>query len=306
MSAAHRTTEFVTTDGTRLAITDHGRSGAPATVVLAHGWTLDERTWEPVARALLAGPHSVRVLTYDHRGHGGSDPARPGTATIDQLADDLAELLAANTAGPLVLAGHSMGGMTIMALAERHPALVRERVVGAAFIATSSGDLVPMTLGLRPLLGRVVAGGEARLRPRGTRAERLRARPMTARPTGLLAPRLFRVGVRWLLLGEHPRRTALDVTTRCVADCRPSVMVDFRPEFDVHDRAAALAAFEGTPTVVLGGTRDRLTPARHSRAIAQRLPDARLVVYAGAGHMVPLERADQVAQRIGDLVGAAG
>ncbi|MQA15446.1 MAG: alpha/beta fold hydrolase [Pseudonocardiaceae bacterium] len=286
---------FVTADGTRLHVTEHGSRDAPLTVVLSHGWTLDQRIWSPVVRTLTSDDR-LRVVTYDHRGHGRSDPARSGTATISTLGDDLAELLAARIEGPVVLAGHSMGGMTIMALGERHGELVADRVAGAAFIATSCCDLVPIDLGLTPAVARLVAGCEVRLLRSAAVARWMRARAVTAHRARMISP-----GVRWLLLGDHPRRADIELTARCVAQSRSANIVDFRPTFDDHDRRAALAAFAGIPTLVLGGVRDRLTPVRHTRVIAGELPDARMVTYAGAGHMVPLERAEQVAGRIGEL-----
>ncbi|MDT7685562.1 MAG: hypothetical protein QOG57_5872, partial [Pseudonocardiales bacterium] len=97
-----------------------GGPAAPVTVILAHGWTLDSRSWGPVARALTEGPPGrlpPRVIRYDHRGHGRSELPARADMTIDGLADDLAELLAEFApTGPVVLAGHSMGGMAIMAL----------------------------------------------------------------------------------------------------------------------------------------------------------------------------------------------
>lgn len=287
--------DFATADGTLLHVTEHGRRDAPVTVVLAHGWTLDERTWAPVVRALVAKDR-FRVVTYDHRGHGLSDPAAEGTATIAQLGDDLAELITARIEGPVVLAGHSMGGMAIMALGERHPELVADRVAGAVFIATSCCDLVPIDLGLKPTIARVVAGIEVRLMHSQVIARWMRARAATAHRA-----RMIRPGVRWLLLGDEPRSEDIDLTARCVAQSRSANIVDFRPTFDDHDRRAALAAFAAIPTVLLGGGRDRLTSLRHIQPIAAELPDARVVTYQGSGHMIPLERAEQVAERIGEV-----
>ncbi|HEU0086882.1 MAG TPA: alpha/beta hydrolase [Pseudonocardiaceae bacterium] len=296
MTSTATVRSFPTTDGTRLALHWQGNPQAALTLVLAHGWTLDSRVWGPVVD-LLAPSLDVRVLRYDHRGHGRSDPAPPGTTTIAQLADDLADLLCGVVSGPVVLAGHSMGGMAIMALAERYPDLVAQRVVGAVFVATSGGQLMPLDFGLQPLLGRLLARGEARLLRAESIALRLRGREWTIRRAGLVRP-----GVRWLLFGEHPRRADIDLTARCMAQGRPGNIVDFRPTFDDHDRAAALTAFAHVPTLVLAGTRDRLIPVRHAAAIAAALPDATLVRYAGAGHMVLLERAEQVATRISELV----
>ena len=288
---------FTTSDGTRLALHWQGPRDAPLTLVLVHGWTLDSRAWGPIVGPLAAAAGGVRVLCYDHRGHGRSDPAPAGTTTIARLAEDLAELLHNEVDGPVVLAGHSMGGMAIMGLAERHPELVEQRVLGAVFIATSCGALIPITLGLAPAAARQVARIENRLMRAESISRRLRGREWTVRRAGLVRP-----GVRWLLFGKHPRRADIDLTAQCMAQSRPSNIVDFRPTFDDHDRAAALAAFTDIPTLVLAGTLDRLIPVRHAEAIAAQLPDAELVRYADAGHMVQLERADQIIIRITDLL----
>jgi pimeloyl-ACP methyl ester carboxylesterase len=76
----------------------------------------------------------------------------------------------------------------------------------------------------------------------------------------------------------------------------------FRPTLDEHERDAALAAYARTPTTVLVGTRDRLTPVAAARRIADALPSAQLTVFPGAGHMLPVERVDGVAARIAALV----
>jgi pimeloyl-ACP methyl ester carboxylesterase len=288
---------FTTPDGTRLALYWQGRRDAPVTIVLVHGWTLDSRTWGPVADALSTGPRARPVLRYDLRGHGRSDPAQPGTETIAQAADDLADLLGAAVTGPVVLVGHSMGGMAVMALAQRHPELLAERVVGVAFVATSCGDMVPHNLGLRPELARMVARGEAALR-RWALASGwwLRREPIT-RWTGLIRP-----GVRWLLFGAHPRPADVMLCATCLAQGRAANLVTFRATLDEHDQVAALAAFRQVPGLVVGAMSDRLTPIRHTDKIAAELPHATLVRYAGAGHLVTLERAEQVADRIDKLI----
>src|SRR5947208_1548541 len=97
-------------DGAPLHVEIDGPAGAPVTVVLSHGWTLDGRTWAPVARSLVGGRTPVRVVRPDHRGHGRSAVVDPATMTLEQLADDLAAVVdAVAPTGPLVFAGHSMG-----------------------------------------------------------------------------------------------------------------------------------------------------------------------------------------------------
>src|SRR6476469_7983103 len=113
-------------DGARLYSVLHpagpGPSGqTPVTVVFLHGWTLDNRLWRQQIADLparLGAP--VRMLAFDLRGHG---PSSGTDATLEQLGDDLAEVL--NTlvpTGPVVLVGHSLGGMAIMEYAQRHAA----------------------------------------------------------------------------------------------------------------------------------------------------------------------------------------
>jgi len=271
-------------DGVPLSVEIDGRG--PVTVVLAHGWTLDATTWAPVARSLDA-----RVIRYDHRGHGRSAAVDPASMTIDQLADDLAAVIAAVAPeGPLVLAGHSMGGMAIMALAERHPG-VAARAQGIGLVATAAGGL-GYPLGLPPRVAAALARGE----------HRVFASPRWAARPALGHPRVLGPGLRWLLLGPHADAEARRITVAAVAGCRPGTISGFRPTLDGHERAAALAAFAHTPTVVLAGTRDRLTPVPMARRIAEALPAAQLTVFPGAGHMLPVERTAGVAARLGTLV----
>jgi pimeloyl-ACP methyl ester carboxylesterase len=290
-------------DGTRLrALVDGAPAGADAsvTVLLSHGWTLDSRTWGPVAGALLPGwgadgAGAARVVRYDHRGHGRSAEVPAATMTLEQLADDMAAVLSAVAPqGPLVLAGHSMGGMTLMALAERHPDLVASRVRGVALVATASGGIARADLGLPPRRAELVRRVE----------KRLHASPRwTGRPS-LGDPRLLGPALRWLLLGPGADREAVRLTTTCVAACRPATVAGFRGALDAHERDAALAAFAQVPTVVLAGARDRLTPVSASRRIARALPSAALTIFPEAGHMLPVERVAGVAGRISALARA--
>ena len=132
-------------DGIRLSCEEIEPAGGPAdlTVVLVHGFALDRRTWHFQRRSLAELAHpTARLVLYDMRSHGRSERAPRATCTIDQLGFDLdAVIRALAPTGPLVLVGHSMGGMTIMALAEERPELFADRVVGVVFIATSAGEL---------------------------------------------------------------------------------------------------------------------------------------------------------------------
>jgi pimeloyl-ACP methyl ester carboxylesterase len=289
---------FLASDGTVLSVLEQGASDATVTVVLIHGWTLSSRTWDDVARSLPKSTEfPVRTLRYDLRGHGESDPAPEGTATIEQCADDLVELINEMVPeGPVVLCGHSMGGMTIMALAERYPTLFQQRVSGVALVSTSGGDLANPSYGLPRIVADVVNCGErlAWGRLASTRRGALSARPNLLRP-----------GLRWLLFGEQPRRADVSATASCVAACHPATMASFRASLEQHDRASVLSRLRSVPTVVMSGLADRLTPHRHALRIVAKLPEARLVTYAGAGHMLPLERRDEVTAYITRLARSA-
>ncbi|MEV6269114.1 alpha/beta hydrolase [Kribbella sp. NPDC051936] len=140
-----------TPDGVRLNVEVAGPADAPVTVLLVHGWTCSTRSWHNQVESLpqILGPDAVRVVTYDHRGHGRSDAAPAGTTRLDQLADDLATVLDEVVgAGPVVYAGHSMGGMTLMAAADRRPELFGSRIRAAALVSTTCGHLTEGALGL--------------------------------------------------------------------------------------------------------------------------------------------------------------
>ncbi|WP_243789823.1 alpha/beta fold hydrolase [Saccharopolyspora gloriosae] len=296
MTTTLDTDTLTTSDGVRLRVWEHGPADAATTLLLVHGWTLTTHTWDRVIDAVLSGS-SVRIVRFDLRGHGESAAAPAGSATIERCADDVAELIAQRVpTGPIVLAGHSMGGMTIMALAERYPELFAARVAGAALVATSSGDLVAPTLGLPAPIASVANRVEFGVRGAlaNARGKRLSGNSRALRP-----------GMRWLLFGTGPESRDVADTADWVAACNPSNMAGFRTSLAAHDRAHALTALRSIPVVVLAGLKDRLCPLPHARRIADALPDAELLLYSGAGHMLPLERTGEVADRITELVHAA-
>lgn len=148
-SAAPDRRVVVADDGVRLHVEIDGDPGAPVTVVLCHGLLLDNTSWQ-LQRAVLK--RKARVVAWDQRGHGRSGRGPCEHSSIDQTGRDLhAVLEQVVPEGPVVLVGHSMGGMTLMALAEQRPELFGDRVVGVVLIATSAGP-VPAALG-RAALG---------------------------------------------------------------------------------------------------------------------------------------------------------
>jgi pimeloyl-ACP methyl ester carboxylesterase len=238
----------------------------------------------------------VRQVYYDHRGHGLSGQASAETSTIEQLAHDLDSVLRAMVPeGPIVLIGHSMGGMVIMELAAEHPELFEDRVLGVAFIATAAGEVGSRGLP-RPLLSKYnpltrgvgnLAGWQPGL------VEFVRA----------AGGQLTRQAVRRLAFGSREVSPRLVDFMLQMLDLTPvRGLVNFVDTLGSHNRYAALAALKHAEVLVIGGDSDRFTPFAHAERIAAELPEAELVRVRGAGHMVLLEQPELVTSHLIDLL----
>jgi pimeloyl-ACP methyl ester carboxylesterase len=274
-------------------------AGPAPTVVFTHGYCLSQDVWH-FQRAALRG--AVRTVYWDQRSHGRSGRAPVGEpVTIDQLGRDLKTVLdEAVPDGPIVLVGHSMGGMTVMALADQYPEYVAERVTGVALIDTSAGGLGEVTYGLPlPSLGvkavrRVVPGvlkamvAQSALVERGRRA----------------AADLFAGLVKRYSFGDVQQVDpgVARFAERLIEAVPIDVVAEFYPAFEAHEKTAALAAFDGRPALVLAGERDLLTPYAHSEAIAAALPSARLLILEKTGHLSMLERPHEVNEALAQLI----
>lgn len=288
-----------THDGLELWVRVHGPadpSRASLTVVLAHCWTADAQLWHYQLVDLLSRyGHDIRILTWDHRGHGRSERSPEPACTVENLARDMAGLIDLHAPeGPLVLVGHSIGGMSLMALGELRPDLVA-RAVGALFLATSSGGLATVTLGLPELGPRAKAAIPEMLARRARMLSRRRRRR---------SPGIERAVVDRFLFGDplRPRDTGLVVDQ--LINCCPETMRGFYNDMQKHERVTALAAYDAVPCRVLVGTRDLLTPPTHARRLVAHLRRGTLELVPGAGHMLPLERPDLVTGHLVALVDA--
>ncbi|MFG3055676.1 alpha/beta fold hydrolase [Kitasatospora sp. NPDC048239] len=271
----------------------------PLTVVFCHGYCLNQDSWHFQRAALREG---VRLVFWDQRSHGRSERSRSylagEPASIDQLGGDLKAVLdAVVPTGPIVLVGHSMGGMTVMALADQHPELFRERVAGVALIGTLAGDWDAVTLGLpavgAKLLKRAAPGVMKLL---GRQVELVEATRRFGADFAAVFYRKFSFGGRDVDPGVvRFAEQLLDATPI-------DVVAEFYPVFGAHEKTAALATLSGIPTLVLAGTKDLLTPPGHSAAIAERLPGAELELVEDAGHLVMLERPELVDRRLAALL----
>ncbi len=280
---ASRELTALSADGARIHVEVYGPEGAPA-VVLAHGWTCSTAFWAEQIRALAA---DHRVIAYDQRGHGKSPAAGPGGYSTTALADDLEAVLAA-TLGPgerAVLAGHSMGGMTIMAAAGRpgfrqHAAAVLLCSTGPSRL-TAEATVVPLRPGgLRSRLTKAVLGAKAPLGPVNALSKRI---------------------LKYATMGPGSAPERVDACARIVHACPRGARYGWSQVLAGLDLGAGLRQLR-LPVAVLVGTADRLTPPVHSRAMAEALPHCTgLVELAGMGHMTPVEAPEAVTAQIREL-----
>jgi len=242
------------------------------------------------------------VVLYDQRGHGQSGWGDVRNATIDQLGRDLAVVLDRYAPGPVVLVGHSMGGMTLLAYARQHPELFGPRIKGAFLLATAAGDLT--TGGVLGLWARI-----------GRRLGLLPIWLWWLRVTAPLVERFRKPGtrlgyafIRHYLFGRDDAYPANVRLVQELLEQAPfTISAAFYPTFFSHDEVAALAVLRAVPVLILVGDSDQLTPARHSRFMAEQIgPGAELVVVPGAGHSVNITRQRVVDDALLRLIERAG
>ncbi len=269
-------------DGVPLHVEVDTVEGSPVTVVYSHGFTAAHGEYL-LQREALRG--RVTQVFYDQRSHGQSGQSPYRHATFEQLGRDLQQVLDATCpSGPVVLVGHSMGGMTVMSWARMFPQDVGTRVVGAFLLATSAGDLVK---------GRLV-----------TVLRKLGLLALALILIRLLSPAITRVrkpgskaGYAWTrraLFGRDDAEPELVELVQAMLEATPFThAAPFYPAFVDHDESGALPILATIPTTVLCGTTDRLTPIEHSRRLAAAL-DAVLVEVPGCGHSVNVTRPEIV------------
>ncbi len=302
---ADETLTVVAEDGVNLHVeidepepgaTDAARvDGEVPTVVLAHGYTLDLTSWA-FQRADLAAA-GYRVVTYDQRGHGLSGESDRERCTIDQLGRDLRSVVdhVAPT-GPLVLVGHSMGGMSVESFAGQFPEVVAERVVAVGLVATSAGGMGLVTIGL----GKVFDSAFLRLGP-GVMAG-LHRRQRLFGGLRRLGRDVEYSAVAHYGFGRGATPDMIRYTADMIMGTPLRTTASFLPHLDDLDVREALAHLQEVEVLVLNGSRDRLTPPGHSDDIVRLVPHARHVVVPGAGHIITFEAADVVNRQLRALI----
>ncbi len=264
------------------------------TLIFVHGFSLNLDCWH-FQRAYFRGKR--RLVFFDHRSHGRSERSSPGAATIDQLGRDLLaviEQLAPD--GPVVLVGHSMGGMSIIALAEQHPELFGDKVVGVGLVSTTAGAL--STAGILPF-GPALPLAEAARERVVTLLTRAPQLVDTARRRG---SNIGYVVTDLLAFGGSVPPSYVEFIDNMLASTPFEVVAEFYPEFGELDKFDAVEALGSVPVIVACGTKDRLTPISHSERLASLIEGSRLIEFQGTGHMAQMEKSTELNIELESLI----
>lgn len=277
-------------DGVRLSCSDYGDRSACHTVVFLHGLCLSRVSWaRHVAYLTRRHGGAVRVISYDHRGHGRSQSAPTATYRVDRLADDLACVLdELKVTGPLTLVGHSLGTMVALEYLRRNARPVDP--AGLVLVAGAAGRLTERGLGR--LLATPGLGGLCRIVEHSP-DQALRV---------LGAPVCAALG-RWRVRGSAQRAALAEVTASALATTPAATAVGFLRGLRDFDATSVLGSIRAR-TVVISGSADVLTPPEHSVELAGAIPGAVHVCVCGAGHMLPQQAPHVVAQAIERTISA--
>lgn len=291
---ADRSCVVTTPDGVPLAVREVGPESAPLTVVFAHGFCLRMGSFH-FQRARLSEQwgDQVRMVFYDQRGHGQSGEAPPETYTVEQLGQDLESVLAVMAPrGPVVLVGHSMGGMTVLSHARQYPQRYPTRIVGAALISSAAEGVS------RSPLGEI-------LKNPALEAVRFAARyaPKTVHRGRGAARKVIGPILRAASYGDEKiSPSVVAFTERMMHDTPIATLVEFLHALEVHDETAGLETLNKIPTLVACGDHDMLTPMEYSQEMADALAKSELVIVGGAGHLVQLEQPEIIDDALVRLV----
>lgn len=292
-----RFSRVYTDDGVELAVRSCGPEDAPITAIFVHGFCNSMQSWHFQRRDLEKcwGPR-VRLVLFDQRGHGRSGAPSAESCTVAQLGRDIGTVIeTVAPTGSVLLVGHSLGGMAVLAAAAQLPALFAARVIGVALLSTAAAEVT--TAGITQLL-------------RSPAIDGFRLAVHTA-------PALVQVGrssVRQVITpilhvsSYHGQvsPTLSRFTTMMIDRTPVETIVKFLKAIELHDESAALPTLAKLPVLVLGGVHDLVIPFHNSRALARALPDSELVRLAGAAHMAHMQFPDIVNAALHRLLIRAG
>jgi pimeloyl-ACP methyl ester carboxylesterase len=251
------------------------------TLVFVHGYGLNLDCWH-FQRLHFRG--QLRQVFYDQRSHGRSGRSEAELCRIPQLGEDLYQILQEVVGDtPMVLIGHSMGGMAIMRLAQSRPDLFGSQVLGVALFCTSAGDIANHSP-IRGIPGRTFHRIAEPLMAGLNRIPELVAQGRRA------GSDLGYVVTRRLAFGPDVPPSYVDFASEMLAEIPLEVVADYYPAFDDLDEFRALEIVSSVPTVVVGGENDVITPIEHTARIIDLLPKAEAIRVENCGHLGMIEK----------------
>lgn len=269
----------------------------PVTLVFIHGYSLNLDCWHFQRAAFRGG---VKAVYYDQRSHGRSGRSPDGHSTIAQLGQDLKRVLDDLTHDdPVVLIGHSMGGMTILSFAEQHPELFGTKVIGTVLMSTTAGGLDPGRI-LFPMLPAGLGSGIMK-RVVGTLSRGHRAVDALRNRGHDLAMTVTDAYAFGTDVPDEQVEFVYDLLNQTPFD----VIADFFPAFATLDTWHCCGTLSTIPTAIICGTADKITAIGHSRKLHARIQGSDLLECEGAGHMVNIERYTSVNHELEALINRA-
>ena len=268
-------------DGTELDVRAAG-SQEGSILLVSHGFSLDMTTWREQWSDL---GDEFRCIALDHRAHGRSEVPPTGDVSLRSMGRDLATVLDAVAPDRrVVIVGHSMGAMAILALAEQRPDLFGPRIGGIVLLGASASDLLRGAMGgvtdlLRPRLGSLATAAR--------RVDRLR-RAILAGPSEVPA-----IVARVTQFAPEAPDDVVDHVLHLAEHTTSLVWTDGLSELMRMDFRHALARIK-VPALVAVGDQDRVTPPAVAVELAAALPNGRLFLVEGAGHIAMLERPERL------------
>ena len=281
-------------DGMRIVVETYGPADAPQ-LVLAHGWICTGRVWHEIVTRLV---DRYRIVTYDQPGHGRSASPGSGSYDLDLIGDTLRAVVAhASRRGPLVVAGHSMGGMAVLNALRRDEAL-RARLAGVALLSTTSSakaERLSLEVGIR-----AVARLERGIRRVVPALRNPRVVDLTDRLTSATSD-LSYLAARWTSVGPGADPRIVAFVQQLALESGSDVVLGMAEMVLGVDEDDALDLLVDIPTAILVGTHDRLTPMQLSVRMAERA-EAELHQLADVGHMSLLEAGEEITAVLDDLL----
>jgi len=269
-------------DGTLLNVE---QAGSGPTVVFSHGFSLNLTLWHHQITGLA---EDMRLVLYDHRGHGRSGRPESQDWSLEALARDLHAVLSETTGdGPAVVVGHSMGGMTALKYCELFGEQIGRRVGGLVLVDTTAADV----------MGGVLYGAGRRARAVSQALQEGLMRALTGRADTVDRMRangssIAYLSARFFGFGPSPSPAQVDFVERMLAEVPSEVWERLLPTLLGFDVTTVLPVID-IPVLIIVGSHDRLTPPGASVRMARAIPGAELVVLKGAGHSSMLERHEE-------------